>query len=156
MPWSHLLFYFLLMHYPIIAKFSIKSIPFFKKIKVFFRYFLRLWLKEQENTIYGGARNPGVEPEKYCPWGLDLHDEQMGVHSGTAEYDHLSFCFRKKRCQVSNFTANKGFPSLFSENKRLKKVKRGRKELCKQKNRERLWRAVEKVCGKTCGDCGKV
>ena len=52
MPWSHLLFYFLLMHYPIIAKFSIKSIPFFKKIQYFSEYFPALVVVEVPVTLY--------------------------------------------------------------------------------------------------------
>ena len=37
-----------------------------------------------------------------------------------------------------------------------KKVETGRKNLCKLKRVAKIFTPVEKRCGKTCGDCGKV
>jgi len=47
-------------------------------------------------------------------------------------------------------------PSLFYPKKKGKKVETGRKNLCKLKRVAKIFTPVEKRCGKTCGDCGKV
>ena len=52
------------MHYPIIAKFSIKSIPFFKKFAYFFEYFSELVVKTGRQTPYVGADSGSAEIPK--------------------------------------------------------------------------------------------
>ena len=129
---------------------------FFQNNQGFFPIFSPLVVKSTGKHHIWGCAESEVEPEKRCCRGRGLHSIQRGEHSCTAHCRFPITRFRKKRCQVSKFTANKGFPSLFSENKTGKKVEKQNLELCKRNKRESAFVPVEKACGKTCGDCGKV
>ena len=106
------------MHYPIIAKFSIKSIPFFKKFTHFFEYFPALVVVAVSQTPYVGADSISVRSRKSGYWKAGGY----GIRTYREEIRDIDF--KKGLSSVNFYTESAASVIIFPGEKRGKASKR--------------------------------